>query len=75
MSSHERSSSEPLDLARDVPTTPEDVAALRRLRREVPAWFWLTPAEFAALVPAGALDRRPVTRADAQPFTLPDRSR
>ena len=72
MSSHEGVSSGPLDLARDVPTTPEDVAALRQLRREIPSWFSLTPAEFEALVPPGALDRRPVTRADAQPFTLPD---
>jgi hypothetical protein len=71
MSSHERASDEPLDLARDVPTTPEDLAALRQLRREVPAWFSLTPAEFDALTPPGALDRRPVTRPDARPFTLP----
>jgi hypothetical protein len=72
MSSHERASSGPLDLPRDVPTTPDDVAALRQLRRETPAWFSLTPEEFDALVPPDALDRRPVTRPDAQPFTLPD---
>jgi hypothetical protein len=54
-----------------VPTTPDDVAALRQLRRETPAWFSLTPEEFDALVPPGALDRRPVTRPDARPFTLP----
>lgn len=71
MSSHERGSNEPLDLARDVPTTPEDVAALRQLRRDVPGWLSLTPAEFAALVPASALDRIPLTRPDARPFTLP----
>ena len=71
MSSHEADSGDLLDLERDVPTTAEDVAALRRLRRDVPAWFSLTPAEFEALVPPGALDRRPVTRSDARPFTLP----
>jgi hypothetical protein len=71
MSSHERASGGPLDLSLDVPTTPQDVAALRQLRREVPSWFSLTPAEFDALVPPGALERRPVTRPDARPFTLP----
>lgn len=70
MSSHERGS-RPLDFARDVPTTPEDVAALRQLRLDIPTWFSLTPAEFEALVPPGALDRRPATRPDARPFTLP----
>lgn len=71
MSSHESDSGGRLDLERDVPTTADDVVALRRLKREVPSWFSLTPAEFEALVPPGALDRRPVTRIDARPFTLP----
>jgi hypothetical protein len=71
MSSHERDSAGPLHLERDVPTTPDDVAALRNVRREVPSWFSLTVAEFEALVPPGALDKRPVTRPDARPFTLP----
>lgn len=71
MSSHERDSRGPLDLGRDVPTTAGDIDALRRLRREVPAWFSLTPAEFEALVPPGALDHRPVTSPNARPFTLP----
>ena len=70
MNSHERDSQSPLDLERDVPTTADDIAALQRLRRDVPFWFSLTPAEFEALVPPGALDRRPVTRHDARPFTL-----
>lgn len=61
----------PLDLARDVPTTAEDVEVLRRLRRETPSWFSLTPAEVEALIPESALDRRPVMRPDARPFTLP----
>jgi hypothetical protein len=38
-------------LARDVPTTAEDVEILRRLRRETPSWFSLSPAEFERLVP------------------------
>jgi len=71
MNSHESDSGGLLDFERDVPTTAEDVDTLRRLKREVPSWFSLTPAEFEALVPAGALDRRPVTRPDARPFTLP----
>jgi hypothetical protein len=59
------------DLQRDVPTTAEDVEVLGRLRRETPSWFSLSPAEFEALVPEGALDRRPVMSPDARPFTLP----
>jgi hypothetical protein len=60
-----------IDLPRDVPTTAEDVAVLRRLRRETSSWFSLSPAEFEALVPEGALDRHPVMGPDARPFTLP----
>ena len=71
MSSVERADGGPLDLGRDVPTTAQDIAALRQLRREVAAWFSLTPAEFEALIPPGALDRRPVTSPGARPFTLP----
>jgi hypothetical protein len=72
MRSPERASAGPLDLERDVPTTAEDIVVLRRLRREVPSWFSLTPSELEALVPHGALDRRPPTPPDARPFTLPD---
>jgi hypothetical protein len=61
---------EAIDLQRDVPTTAADVEILRRLRRETPSWFSLSATEFEALVPQGALDRRPVTRPDAHPFTL-----
>lgn len=71
MNSHDGDSARPLDLDHGVPTTAQDVAVLRQLRREVPAWFSLTPAEFEALVPTGALDRRPVTGPGARPFTLP----
>lgn len=71
MSSPGRSDSEAIDLLRDVPTSAEDVEVLRRLRRETPSWFSLTPTEIEALIPEGALDRRAVTRPDARPFTLP----
>jgi hypothetical protein len=71
MSSPAHSEKETLDLARDVPTTAEDVEVLRRLRRDTPSWFSLSPAELEALVPEGALDRRPPIRSDARPFTLP----
>jgi hypothetical protein len=71
MSSREPDSVGPLDLDLGVPTTARDVAALRRLRREVSHWFSLTPAELEALVPPGALDRRPVTSHTARPLTLP----
>ena len=60
-----------IDLARDVPTTAEDVEVLGRLRRETSSWLSLSPAKFEALVPEGALDRHPVMRPDARPFTLP----
>jgi hypothetical protein len=60
-----------IDIQRDVPTTREDVEVLRRLRRETSSWFSLSPAEFEALFPEGALDQRPVMRPDARPFTLP----
>ncbi len=36
-----------------------------------PSWLSLTPEEIEALIPDGALDRRPAIRPDAQPFTLP----
>lgn len=58
------------DLGRDVPTTAEDVAVLRRLRAETPGWFSLTPAELLVLLPGDALDRRPPTSATARPFVL-----
>lgn len=71
MSSPERAEPDAIDLERDVPTTLEDVEVLRRLRREISSWFSLSPAEFEAIVPEGALDRRPVTPPGARPFTLP----
>jgi hypothetical protein len=60
-----------IDLERDVPTSPDDIAVLRRLRGESPSWFSLTPGEIDALLPDGARTRRPAIREDAKPFTLP----
>jgi len=60
-----------IDLSHDVPTTAEDVEALRRLRYDTPSWFVLSPTELEALIPEGALERRPATCAEARPFTLP----
>jgi hypothetical protein len=71
MSSPEPSDASPLDLDRDVSTTPADIEALRRLRTETPSWLLLSPAEIEALIPDGALDGRPPTPATAKPFTLP----
>jgi hypothetical protein len=59
-----------LDLDRDLPVTPEDVAALRRLRAELPSWFALDARELEALIPADALDRRPLARDEWEPFRL-----
>lgn len=71
MSSHRLVDQGGVDFPRDVPTTVDDVEALRRLRRETPSWFSLSAEQLEALIPEGALDRRPVMRADAHPFTLP----
>ena len=71
MSSHRFADDGVLDLRRDVPTTAEDIEVLRRLRRETPSWFVLSPAQIEELIPTGALDRRPAMRPDVSPFTLP----
>jgi hypothetical protein len=71
MSSHERSDAEPLDLERDVPTTADDIAALRRGARTTLSWLSLPYAQLSALIPRGAIERRPPIRDDAKPFTLP----
>ena len=71
MSSNRPSDSTSLNLERDVPTTREDVEALRRLRRETPSWLLLPPEVIDGLLPADALDRRPTTSRQATPFELP----
>ena len=55
---------------RDVPTTPDDTKALGELRRSVPGWLQLSADEIEALLPPGALERRPPMRADPTPFQL-----
>ena len=63
--------SEPLDLEKGLPTTPEDVAALRRLRRSGPI---LTPEEYfrflAALPQPSADDLRRRRGPWGEPFRL-----
>jgi hypothetical protein len=71
MSSSETSDQHSIDLERDAPTTAADIAMLRRMRRETPTWFSLPAETIETLIPRDALDRRPATRADARPFTLP----
>jgi hypothetical protein len=72
VSSSEPVDQRPLDFDRDVPTTVEDVQMLRRLRQETTSWLLLPTDTVEALIPEGALDRRPATPAHAQPFRLPE---
>ena len=71
MSSNKPSDSTSLNLERDVPTTREDVEALRRIRQQTPSWLLLPPEVLDALLPANALDQRPTTSPGATPFELP----
>lgn len=59
-----------LDLERDIPTTPEDVRMLSELRRRTGSWLDLPVEQIEAILPAGALERRPPTPASRRPFTL-----
>jgi len=63
-------SDQELNLDRDLPVTPEDVVALRRLRREVPSWLLLDWRELQALVPAEGVRERPVANDRWLPFSL-----
>jgi hypothetical protein len=65
-----RDADDSLDLERDLPVTLEDIEALRRAARDVPSWLTLEADELEALLPADALDRRPLAQADWPPFTL-----
>jgi hypothetical protein len=58
-----------LDLDRDLPVTPEDVEALRRLRAEAPSWLLLDWRQLQALLPPD-VSTRPVANDDWQPFSL-----
>jgi hypothetical protein len=59
-----------LDLERDIPTTADDVRVLAELRRQTQGWLDLTADEIDAILPAGALERRPPTPQDRPPFSL-----
>ena len=63
-------SDQALNLDRDLPVTPEDVAALRRLRAEVPSWLQLNWQELHALVPIERTRPRPVANDRWLPFSL-----
>lgn len=63
-------SDQQLNLDRDLPVTPDDVAALRRLRAEVPSWLLLNWRELQALVPPEVTGRRPLANDHWQPFSL-----
>jgi hypothetical protein len=59
-----------LDLEKDLPMSPDDVAALRQARRDVPSWLMLDPATLVDLLPEDALDRRALARDTWRPFSL-----
>ncbi len=59
-----------LNLDRDLPVTPDDVAALRRLRPEVPSWLLLNWRELQALIPPGRMRERPLANDRWLPFSL-----
>ena len=70
MNSNDPSERAPLELERDLPTTPEAVRVLRELRRRTPSWLDLGADEVEALIPPGALERRPPTSSRRRPFSL-----
>lgn len=59
-----------LDLDRDLPVTPADVEALRRLRTELPSWFALDWKQIADVVGPSCLDKRPLAEDCWRPFRL-----
>ena len=71
MSSSAHSDANPFDLAAGVPTSADDVEALRRARQQTPSWLSLSYEDVEALLPEAALARRPPTSPRATPFTLP----
>lgn len=66
--SSNRPSAELLDLERDLPTTPEDVRALRQSRADVGA-DWLEQLQALADLHSGSAPRRR-TFAGCEPFEL-----
>lgn len=63
-------SDQELNLDRDLPVTPEDVVALRRVKTEVPSWLLLSWRELHALIPAEGLRDRPLANDRWLPFSL-----
>lgn len=63
-------SDQALNLDRDLPVTPDDVAALRRLRSEVPSWLLLDWRELHALIPLDRVRSRPLATDRWVPFSL-----
>lgn len=59
-----------LDLERDLPVTPADVEAQRRLRKDLPSWLDLDWRILDQCVPADALKRRAVASDAWRPFVL-----
>lgn len=60
-----------LDLARDLPTSAEDVRVLEALRATSPSWLSLDQFPIDNAQAARALAARPTARAEWPPFTLP----
>lgn len=63
-------SDQELNLDRDLPVTPDDVAALRRLKAEVPSWLLLNWRELHALIPVERSRVRPLANDRWRPFSL-----
>jgi len=61
---------EVLNLDRDLPVTAEDVAALRRLKADVPSWLLLNWRQLHALVPLDRSGSRPLANDRWLPFSL-----
>ncbi len=63
-------SDQELNLDRDLPVTPEDIAALRRLKADVPSWLLLNWRELHALIPVERSRVRPLANDRWLPFSL-----
>ena len=59
-----------LNLDRDLPVTPDDVVALRRLKAEVPSWLLLDWRDLHALIPLERARPRPLANDRWLPFSL-----
>ena len=61
---------EPLDLGTGLVVTPEDRAALQRLRQQAPSWLDWDWRTLTGLVPDQVLAGRPTANDTWQPFVL-----